>query len=1043
MDIIKRTTKLLAMSVAAMAGLFSQQAFAEDIELYVNNQLAKKENARVMILFDTSGSMARSATHGGSCYYYDRYWDDGYRYRYRSMTCNGTYGNDSHDNKCYKYDNGYKVVNCSDNKSRLMVAKEAISKLIDESSDIDMGLARFYSEYGGYIVAGIGSDKSTLKSKLNAFPASGWTPLAESTSEIYRYFSGSSKNYANNRSGRDTSIENGSKYRSPFENLVNGTYKPRCDNNAYLIVMTDGDPTRDTGADNYIKGLLHAKEGVYPSSYKNNHLANIARYMAQYDVYPSTQVDERVYTYTIGFGNGMSSNGTAILQQTAHPDYGNGSYKLAANATELAETLKATFNEIREVSGTFSSPSVATSQSDNTRSQDAIYYAMFLPKAGSSWRGNIKKLKVNGDKVVDQFGNIAIDANGAIKEEAYTYWSSYAANSDADGNNVAKGGLNQWFKHPSERPVYTDSGSGLVEFKDTNSTIVEAMQNQLTVSEEEAKELILWSLGNSGEKDNTGKWLRRDDVMGDPLHSKPAAINYEVNGEAVTHLIFGTNAGYVHFFSDDSDTKATEKWSFIPQELYKIIPKLQQTSIGKYYGMDLTPTIHFDDANGDGMVNEGDSVWAFIGMRRGGNSYYALDITNPNRPELMWQISGNQSSFAELGQSWSIPKVAYVNLKGYETKPLLIFGAGYDREQYEGEEAGDVGAGIYMVDAQTGTKVWSSVRGGGALNTSFPGVDSITGSVATLDSDYDGYTDRLYASDVGGNIWRFDLPGNEPFGDEPWSVFKFAELGGSGSSDRKFFYEPEVSRTYYSEVTEVSSDAGVLSVSRKNVPFDAVVVGSGNRTNPLGQGIADHLYMIRDKNVVTRSQKLSPPETIEFYDLMPMTENTFGALLDDYQKFVEQEQRLASYDGWYYQLNATEKALAKPSVIGGVAYFPTFTPGVNTDASSCSLTGGLGSLYAFHLHYGVKIYQHLKFNAGDTIPPTPQLIFNENEDGKSQFLLIGVGAGDGAGVIKAKSINDNAVPMIGDDGNINLTGEFAGFRTHRSYIYRDVENKVF
>ncbi|MCF6457113.1 PilC/PilY family type IV pilus protein [Pseudoalteromonas sp. MMG024] len=1028
--------KLSTLLATWLICVSTPSALAEDIELYVNNQLEETENARVMLVFDTSGSMGWSINDGKRCY--DRYDKD-------EMDCvEKLYSNGSP----YKCRVGYEdapVTTCP--ASRLQVAKEAITSLIDNLDGVDLGLSRFYSGSGGYIVADIGSSKEKLKTQVNNFPSSGSTPLTETVSEIYRYFSGGSVNYAKNRDGRDKTIESNGKYISPFANLVDGKYQPRCYNDAFVVIITDGDPTSDSGANTTIKNWLYAKENVYPSEYKGSHLPNLARYMAQYDVYSSTaDIEEKVRTFTIGFGTGMSDNGKAILEKAADKEYGNGDYVLAENANQLNKDLKAVFNTIREINGTFSSPSVATSQSDNTRSKDSIYYAMFLPNSTSAWNGNIKKLKVSGTSIIDQTKSAAIDANnGAIKQDAKTFWTTFGASQPGDGSNVMSGGLNQWIKAPNSRAVFTDIGKQLQPFVDSSSDVVSLMKTAAGVDEQGAKELINWSKGSTGTKDSSGNWQKRDHIMGDPLHSKPAAINYDINGEAVTHLLFGTNAGYVHMFSDDSDTQATEKWSFIPNELYKNIPKLKDEVIGKVYGMDLSPTVHFKDSNGDGMVNGSDKVWAFFGMRRGGSSYYALDITNPSLPTFLWKKSNADTGFSGLGQTWSEPKVIYVNHSSYADKPLLVFGAGFDNEYYEEGAGQSVGAGIYLVDAETGDLVWSSIPGNGISNTNFPGTDSITGSIATLDSDYDGYVDRLYASDVGGNVWRFDLPGSEPFGSEPWSVFKLASIASTGSNERKFFYQPEVSRTYFSKVTEYAVNGELVNVTRKEVPFEAVVVGSGDRTNPLGKDISNHLYMIRDENVLTESFKSGAPDTIQFTDLMKMTPDTFGNLLSDYNAFVEQEHRLASFKGWYYQLGATEKALASPSVIGGVAYFPTFTPGVST--SNCSLTGGLGALYAFNLHYGVKVYNNIKFDAGDTIPPTPQLVVNDNSDGKSQFLLIGVGTGDGSGVIKAKAISDSAVPKQKCDANganceIDLTGEFAGFETRRSYIYRESENKV-
>lgn len=1005
---------------------------AEDIEIYVQSLLNKEEKARVMLMFDTSGSMAWSSVTGERCYYK--------RYRYSSCQVNGcstqmrefhcslTPPSRSSDNKCYEYDRSarrYNVVDCV--KSRMQVAQEAVNGLIDSTDDIEFGLARFGGGQSGYIVLGIGAetDKAKLKSIVNGLPASGATPLMDSAFEIYRYLSDGSLYEADDFSDRDTSIDNGSSYESPFRRSSDGTL--RCENNAYVIFMTDGDPTSGTDSTSFIQSLtgssLSSTEGLLPE---------LAKYMANKDMYPNTPEENFVYTYTIGFGNGMNASSIKMLQDMASDSYGKGKYEDATDASKLADSLTATINDILDRVGNFTSPSVAASQSDNTRTREYVYYSLFSPSGFSKWNGNVKKLKISGHSVVDQESANAIDANGSIKETAKTFWRDFKEvdgnTPGADGNNVAIGGLDDNIPAPEKRVIYTDIGAGKLDANDT--TVVSNMQTALNnATAEQAKEMINWMRGISGYDGNGGA-IVREHILGDPLHSKPAAINYETASGDKTHLIFGTNAGFVHFFEDTGDISATEKWAFVPSELFSSQTSLKEDGLGKVYGMDLTPTIYHDDSNGDGKVNSGEDAWAFFGMRRGGSSYYAFDISDPSALKLLWKAG--TADYAKLGQTWSQPKVIYVNIPNYTDKPLLVFGGGYDKSQFEDGASNTVGSAVYLVDAETGKLVWST------NNISFDGNDSITGQIATLDSDYDGYTDRLYAADTGGKIWRIDLAGSNM---SDWSAFEFASLSGN------LFYQPEVARTYYSKVTAYKLDGQVVNATRMTVPFEAVVVGSGDRTSPLDTSDSDSLYMIRDENVITKSFKSGAPDTIKAIDLMTITPNTFGSLTKSPDKFTEKEAEYANYKGWKYALTGSgEKALAKPAIIGGVAYFPTFIAGA-AGSSNCSLTGGEGRLYAFHLHYAVNIYENAYTLTGDSIPPTPELVFSEDSDQNSQFLLIGIGAGENnSGIIKAKSINESAVPELVCDENgnceIKLVGEFAGFKTHRSYMYRETTNKV-
>ncbi len=1018
----------MLMSVPASAAVVND--LGGDIELYVKHNVQNTETPRVMILFDTSGSMMWSVADGSSC------------------------GYDDDENQ---------YIECSD--SRLSVAKTAIIDLIDSSPDIDFGLMRFRnsSGSGGYVLSALGTAHATIKSKINAIVADGSTPLSETAYETYLYLSGGNMKYGDNVSSswRDTSVDNGSSYTAAFtpETDVDGTAILRCDNTINVIMMTDGDPTSDTGVNDEIKALFPAND--QPTSIATyqgyeNYLHGLAKYMANNDLYAATPaVEETARTYTIAFGTGMSTQGKALLEEAAKQ--GLGTYLPAEDATALSTALKKTLEKIREVNDTFTSPSVASSQSDRTQSLDSVYYAMFYPKTSARWPGNVKKLQLVGDKVVDLDKADAIDSGGAIVENAKTFW--LPTDELPDGNVVAKGGVNLHLSSRSFSKVYTDVGTGtpMPKFNKTNAKIGAggtnaALATHMGIAKAQTLDYINWSRGIDIEKTaETGSTVKRTDILGDPLHSKPAAINY---GDGATYLLFGTNAGYVHMFKDSGNT-VKEMWAFIPYELYPIIKPLKEnTAETKVYGMDLTPTIYFDDADGNGVVDTGDKVWAFFGMRRGGRSYYAFDITTPSSPTLLWAnpITPSSSGMSNLGFTFSEPTVTFIDVDGYKDKPLLVFGGGYDKGKDNIAKTDDsMGNAIYIVDAETGTLVWSLSPGAtGGTNTNFPGKHSVPGSIAVLDSDYDGYTDRLYAADTNGSVWRVDMPGSDPqSSDDPWTVFELAYLGGATkATDRRFFYQPEVARTYFSRVTttdRTDANGTVTSITRQETPYEAVVIGSGNRAKPSDTEAANFLYMIRDENVITKSfdDVSSVPAKITQDKLMDMDETTFGSLLTDAAAFAKKEAEYGGFNGWKYSLATAEKALAKPAIIGGVAYFPTFTPSPDASANQCSLSGGTGSIYAFHLHYGVKVYDTLKIDAGDRIPPTPQMVFNNNADGDSQFLLIGIGGGEQSGVIKAKSIEDSAVPRDKDgDGTLDLIGSFAGFKTHRSYIFREESNKV-
>ena len=1067
-----KLNKILASLISLT---LSASAFAEDIELYVNHDVDVEEKPRVLLIFDTSGSMAFSSSNGNNC----------------------------------GYNNFLGLYNlCVD--SRLAAAQFAMNKVVSDNEDtIDFGLMRFKSTTGGYIVNGVGSDSSVVRNSIAALPADGGTPLTETLWEAYLYITGQGVQYGLEATTleRDTSVElrTGSQYtevecdwvwkgrRSGWvyecENVVKDNYQytyispfedsdaeaARCDNSINIIYMTDGDPSGDNDSDSQISAE-HEKyfgEGLNwnTDSYYSSYLHQMAKIIhgtsdVTVDLYPSTpDIHETGRLYTIGFGSGMSASGQELLRRAA--SFGGGENLPASTPDELSASLNSAISRIREVNDSFSSPSVASNNVDQTRSRDAIYFAMFYPETNTRWGGNLKKLKVSGSEIVDSADNTALDSDGLIDTDAKTFW--LPDGQSADGNLVAQGGVNYHLATltgtPAEdrRNLYTDKQGDIVDFT-TNivSDILDLVTNNpISLSSSD----IEWAMGiDVDDEDNDGSNTdQRSDIFGDPLHSKPVAIDY---GSDDIRILIGTNAGFLHMFKDDdTNNEVSESWAFIPSDLYDIIQPLRNEDTGKVYGMDGPISVYFSDKSlndegvNDGIVDasDGDDVWAFAGMRRGGKNYYALDITNPNEPKKLWDnpIEGGKGDFTELAQTWSKPQIAYI--KAFGDKPLLVFGAGYDTNKDAVVRSEDsVGRGIYIVEAETGKKVWALTPS----ENGFKGKHSIAANVSTLDSDYDGYIDRIYAADTGGDIWRIDMPGSST---SNFTHFKLAELGSSlASQDRRFFYQPLVARTLYSKVSETTIN-GETVITRLDTPYDAIVIGSGNRSKPTGINEDDQLFMIRDENTVTKSFTTSPT-AIKPTDLMQMNSDPFGNALDDVDEFVDLEVDLAKFKGWRYELGSGEKSLAAATVVGGVAYFTSFTPSSDTSTENqCSLSGGGGSLYAFHLHYGTKVYDDLKFTTSYDVPDTPQLYFGEgpscadgNGDGmcddnptievtqESQFYLIGPGikGEDAQNPMKPVEVVGPGLTVV--DGTIQLVNDSDtvgfGFKTQQTYIFKREEN---
>ncbi|MCF1428128.1 MAG: rRNA (guanine-N1)-methyltransferase [Shewanella sp.] len=917
------------------------------------------------------------------------------------------------------YINWYHGAKNSSRKTRLSIAKRVMQDTVVTTPGVDFGLAIFNLNWpsegnrdGGRIIAGIRDmdedNRQTLLSTINSLPAETNTPLCETLYEVYRYYSGQSVLYGNadssvddwytaNRPAKDESIINDGVYESPF--------KP-CLNRAYVVLITDGQPTVDSHANTEVKNL----PGANQDAVQNNYLASLSGWMNTHDVNPNVTDEQNVSTFTIGFSDG-ATNAAPLLIKAA--EVGGGKYFAARNAVQLQSALQQVFTEILEVNASLTSPSIASNNFDRTQTLDSVYYAMFLPNKGPRWHGNLKKFRVTGSgEIVDRNGNPAIDDDGNLKNSACSYWTSTetcaGAPGGGDGNDVQLGGAAEVLRKASDRKLYGNFGDdgALNDFTVNNAAVAAGSQQGLAdymgIDKSELDEVFAWARGQDVDDDDQDANIleNRQDIMGDPLHSKPLAINYGTATSPDIRILLGTNQGFLHMFRDTGDS-VSESWAFMPYELLTNLPDLKAnipSGVHSIYGLDSPPVAYIK--MGKSAVEK---VWVFFGMRRGGKSYYGLDITNPDAPELLWQVGSDDAGLAELGQTWSEPVVTTIpgwpsgNTDPENAKPVLIIGAGYAPETKDTTALGgddSMGRGVFVLDAQSGALV--HFFGATNANTNMNGlIDSIPNSVAILDSNSDNLTDRIYATDTGGNVWRIDMPGPNPDSSEtPWTAFKFAALGSNTSlpSDRRLFAEPAVAQTVFTNISQVSvSQNGQItrSLVYQNVPYDAVVVGSGMRPNPSDKSRNDMFFVLQDRHIVTRSftgTTESPiPPPLYLSNLYDVTDSAPAS--DNIAENIEFGQKR----GWFYDFSAEgEKSLAGALIIRGKVYFTSYVPGDTEVADSC-LVAGQGRLYSFDLHRGTRTYDHEFLEVGERVPDTPQLVLPPNASGESYMYLIGIG----------------------------------------------------
>lgn len=930
--------KYLIVALIAI-GIWSNQAVSDDIDLYIKNTNATVQRPSVLIILDNSGSM----------------------------------GN----------------VNSSGSKAN--EARRIIIDLINDNPTVDFALQIFnnnnvWNRNGGRIISGfkdlsVPANKTALLNLLDSDTDNtnnnyirlqeSHTPLCEALYETYRYLSGGEVFYGIQNTNSPLSITTSGNYTSPFSGIV-------CNKEITIIYITDGEPTNDSNANNLVKSLTGA---VNADAYNSNFLGVLGNWMGTKNWLTNIDIEDTaesavlasVKIHTVGFGAVTSNSnavnllklaarhGVAAVPKTGfHDSPAGGAYHEATDAAALKTALQEVVEEVLE-SSSLTSASVSANSFDRTQTLDSVYYGMFEPSTAARWQGNLKKYKIVNGIQVDFNGDPAVNAAGEFDVNAKSFWSS-----SVDGNDVNKGGVAEMMRaQTTARTLLTDIG-GTGELTDFNVTNIMAQYNTPAertskfdiplVDDSEITDHVKWAMGIDVDDDDKDGLTNdvRPSVFGDPLHSKPIVINY---GTGNPRIVVGTNAGVLHMFEDDaSNNKVKENWAYLPNEFFKNIKPLRENIIAvdnKIYGLDGEITLYINDLNNNGVVDKanGDTAWLFFGVRRGGRSYYALDVTTPGVPELMWKIDATASGvnpFSELGQTWSKPQVVR---SAYNTtdsdKLVVIFGGGYDiKKDATGPNSldDDTGDAVYIVNARTGARI-------SKINTTTN--NGIASSVASLDSDNDALVDRLYVGDTGGNVWRIDMPDED---EANTSIIRLANLGGiTNPDDIRFFNQPSIARTY---ILETINTGTVVTprIVKQEVPYDAILLGSGDRTTPTNTETNDKFYMIKDKYIKTQKlDSLIPavvPITInELYDYTDDPFNGYPTLTTA-QEAKLLEASLAS--GWYVDLTqAGEKSTAEALVINNIVYFTSYTPAPN---NICSVTPGDAWLYAFDLALGIKKY---------------------------------------------------------------------------------------
>lgn len=622
--------------------------------------------------------------------------------------------------------------------------------------------------------------------------------------------------------------------------------------------------------------------------------------------------------------------------------FGNGGFYSAQSTQDIIDSIKYFVGDTKPTFDPVAtgSPTLPQDALNPLRIQPYGYYASFLPKPQEStqlWVGNMNKYHIfNGELYNASKTTRLIKADGSLNAAAKGLWTDEGMKGQLPLGLATNESGDQFTK----RTIYTNReisdtapyiASASDELKKVNVTSLFGTGTSALFANDPDKNYWLNLLGYNVGATETGitlaNLIAKPELrqLGAVMHSTPilltqsGKITVDTNGINTTnrddYLLFGTTQGLLHVVkagknSTDAD-RGKEVFTFVPHEMMEkqrtaFLTEDSTTggSANLFYGIDAPWVAHTQYvAKSDGTltvnlsgrtVKESDDAdeialkglqWVYGGLRMGGRSYYALDLSDIDDPSLKFHINpdaaASGTALSYMGQSWSKPTIAYVNFGGEKKLVMFVGGgydAGYENAAYDQNTTTGGGAGVYMFDANNGDLLWwtsaNATAAGGAEAFTDASADtinmkySVVSQINAIDRDSDGLVDNLYFGDLGGQGFRVDLNNAATGANASAKKANFAKRvvrlfdeHATGGASPRFYEMPSVS-IHDSDDGYVAAVA--FSSGNRSSPLVGAVAASG-RNNQAGSTVsaADGLFVAYDKDVAKTDLYASPTLTTQ------------------------------------------------------------------------------------------------------------------------------------------------------------------------------------
>jgi type IV pilus assembly protein PilY1 len=650
-----------------------------------------------------------------------------------------------------------------------------------------------------------------------------------------------------------------------------------------------------------------------------------------------------------------------------------------------------------------SSAGANTIQAGEVRTGTQIYLASYNP---NNWSGSL-------------VSDAIVNTNGVISVSMASQW---------DGNCVLTGGgcasmgtvggvpvKTITVQAPDSRSILTWNGTSGTPFRWANLT--SAQQAVLNSTDSAGTKRLDWLRGVRTQEQANGGGLRtRIGVLGDIVNSSPTWIgpptkNYTATftdaltgavGAETDYTVFknrlatrlnvvysGSNDGMLHGFRSGSNN-VDGTYNPTNNDGYEVLAYMPSTvlSNSNVVGVSNPAYSHsyfVDEAPGSGDLYYKGAwhTWLVGGLGPGGAGIYALDVTDPTGiTSSSIAFSENNAARLVIGD-WtpaSLTAATCVNaLAGCGNNLGNTYGTPLIRRLHNGQWGIIFGNGFGSANGRAGVYIGLVNPGTGAL--SFYWLDTGNGDaasnangiayVSSADLDGDFIIDYLYAGDLRGNVWRFDLTSSNPAN---WAASKF----GRPSATPLF-----VARDNSGNLQPITSSIAVTATLTENTQRLILGFGTG-RATPFTissattyQGGTQTVYGIWDWDMTAwNSLSSTPYVALPQVTISPYLSFTRADLFTDTVASQTATTRTATTAvvcwkgnsacksgnaqyGWKFDLpDSGEQVIYNPVFSGGLLLLNTTTPPGNS-ASKCTQMLPSGWTMGFDMTSGGGMPQNI------------------------------------------------------------------------------------